>query len=133
MPSEFTTSPPSRDIPRITLGVLFIGVMIIASLWVLWPFIAATVWAATVVVATWPMMIGLESRLGGRRWLAVTVMTGVMLLLLVVPLVLAVSTIVDYADDILEWAQTTVSAGVPPPPEWVGRIPLVGSRLLRQW
>jgi predicted PurR-regulated permease PerM len=127
------TPPPSRDIPRITLAVLFIGLLIVASLWVLRPFIAATIWAATVVVATWPMMLALQGRLGGRRWLAVTVMTGAMLLLLVVPLVLAVSTIIDYADDIGEWAKATVAAGVPSPPEWVGRIPLVGSKLWREW
>jgi predicted PurR-regulated permease PerM len=130
---HMTPPPPSRDLPRITLAVLFIGLMIVASLWVLRPFIAATVWAATVVVATWPMMLALQARLGGRRWLAVTVMTGAMLLLLVVPLILAVSTIIDYADDIAEWAKAAVSAGVPAPPEWVGRIPLVGPKLLREW
>jgi predicted PurR-regulated permease PerM len=124
---------PSKDLPRITLGVLFIVVMIVAGLWVLRPFIAATVWAATIVVATWPMMLALQSRLGGRRWLAVAVMTGAMLLLIVVPLVLAVGTIVDYADDIVGWVQAAVRAGVPPPPEWVGRIPLVGSKLVQQW
>src|ERR1700756_2302022 len=73
------------------------------------------------------MMLALQARLGRRGWLAVTVMTGAMLLLLVVPLVLAVSTIVDHADDIAEWAKAAVSAGVPSPPEWVGRIPPVGS------
>jgi predicted PurR-regulated permease PerM len=124
---------PSRDIPRITLGVLFIGVMIVASLWVLEPFIAATVWAATVVVATWPMMLALQSRLGGRRWLAVALMTGAMLLLLVVPLALAINTVVDHADDIVGWAKAAARAGVPPPPEWVERVPLVGSKLMRQW
>jgi predicted PurR-regulated permease PerM len=60
-------------------------------------------------------------------------MTGAMLLLLVVPLALAVSTIVEYADDIVGWAKTAATVGVPSPPEWVGRIPLVGSRLLRHW
>src|SRR5262249_42765699 len=124
---------PSRDIPRLTLAILFIVLMIVASLWVLRPFLAATLWAATVVVATWPMMRGLEARLGGRRWLAVAVMPGTMLLLLIGPLVLAVMTIVDYADDLVAWAQAAVSAGVPSPPEWVGRIPLVGPRVLSRW
>ena len=89
------TNKPSaaRDITRITLAVVFIGLMITASLWVLLPFLGATVWATMIVVATWPIMIGLQARLGGRRWLAVTIMTLTMLLLLVVPLVLAVSTI----------------------------------------
>ena len=128
-----TGPPPSRDLARITLGVLFIGLMIVACLWVLRPFIAATIWAATVVVATWPLMLGVQSRLGGRRWLAVAVMTGAMLLLLVVPLILAVSTIIDYADDVVEWVRAVVSAGVPAPPEWVRRMPLAGAKLLREW
>ena len=131
--SAVNLPPPSRDLPRITLGVLFIGVMIVASLWVLRPFIAAGLWAATVVVATWPVMLALQSRLGGRRGLAVAVMTVGMLLLLVVPLALAVGTIVDSADDIVRWASAAMSAGVPRPPEWLERIPLLGSRLVQRW
>jgi predicted PurR-regulated permease PerM len=131
--SPVAPPPPSRDVPRITLAVLFIGLMIVASLWVLRPFVAAIVWAGTIVVATWPLMVALQSRLGGRRWLAVLVMTGIMLLLLVVPLALAIGTIVDYADDIVGWAKVAMDTGVPSPPEWVGQVPLVGSRLLRRW
>ena len=36
--------PPSSDLPRITLGVLAIGVMTGASIWVMLPFFAAVVW-----------------------------------------------------------------------------------------
>src|SRR4029453_16230554 len=50
--AAMTPRPPSQDITRITLAVLFIGLMIFASLWVLWPFVAATVWATMIVVAT---------------------------------------------------------------------------------
>jgi predicted PurR-regulated permease PerM len=53
-----TPRPPSQDITRIALAVLFIGLIIFASLWVLWPLMAATVWATMIVVATWPMMRG---------------------------------------------------------------------------
>ena len=51
------TNKPSaaRDITRITLAIVFIGLMITASLWVLWPFVGATVWATMIVVATWPI------------------------------------------------------------------------------
>jgi predicted PurR-regulated permease PerM len=132
MMSSVTFPPPARDITRLTLAVLFIVVVIVANLWVLRPFIGATLWAATVVVATWPMMRGLESRLGGRRWIAVAVMTGAMLLL-IVPVALAIRTIDDHGNDIVEWAKTSVSAGVPSPPEGVGQIPLVGARLLQRW
>jgi predicted PurR-regulated permease PerM len=125
--------PASRDLTRITLAVLFIGLMIVASLWVLLPFIGATVWAAMVVVATWPMMIALQAQLGGRRWLAVTIMTLAMLLVLVVPLVLAVTAIVDHAEEIAGWPTSVAARQVPPPPDWVEKVPLVGSRIATEW
>ena len=123
----------ARDITRITLGVVFIGLMITASLWVLLPFVGATVWATMIVVATWPIMIGLQTRLGGRRGFAVTIMTLVMLLLLVVPLVLAVSTVLEYADNIASWSREIATLRVPPPPDWVEKVPVLGSRLATEW
>ena len=125
--------PASRDLTRITLAVVFIGLMIVASLWILLPFLGATVWATMVVVATWPLMIGLQARLGGRRWLAVTIMTVVMLMLLVVPLVLAVSTLVEHVDDIAGWSKSIATLQVPPPPDWVERVPVLGSRIATEW
>jgi predicted PurR-regulated permease PerM len=109
--------PPSQDLTRITLAVVFIGLMIVASLWILRPFAAATVWAVMVVVATWQMMLAVQRRLGGRRWAAVVVMTLAMLLVLVVPLVLAVVTIVDHVDDIAGWSKSVrlVQIGRDPP------------------
>ncbi len=125
--------PAGREIARITLGVLFIGLLIAASLRVLQPFLGALVWATMIVVATWPMMLATEARLGGRRWAAVLVMTTIMLLLLVVPLTIAVLTIVENSDTIVAWAQTLASFTVPAPPQWVADLPLVGSKLAAEW
>lgn len=125
--------PPSRDLARITLAVLVIGLLIVACLWILLPFLAATVWATMIVVATWPMMLGVQTRLGGQRWAAVTVMTLAMLLVLVVPMVLAVATIVNHADDIVAWARTIAAAGIPSPPGWLEQVPLVGEGIAREW
>ncbi|HEX9684777.1 MAG TPA: AI-2E family transporter YdiK [Burkholderiales bacterium] len=125
--------PPSRDLARITLAVLVIGLMIVACLWILQPFLAATVWATMIVVATWPMMLGVQARLGGQRWAAVAVMTFVMLLVLVAPIVLAVATIVDHADEMVAWSKAVVAAGIPSPPGWVEQVPLVGERIAREW
>jgi predicted PurR-regulated permease PerM len=128
-----TPPPPSRDLARITLAVLVIGLMIVACLWILKPFLGATIWATMIVVATWPMMRGVEARLGGRRWAAVTLMTLVMLLVLVVPVVLAVATIVNHADEMVAWAKAVVAAGIPAPPAWVEQLPLVGEKVGGQW
>ena len=129
-----THDPPSaRDLGRITLSVLAIGLVIAASLWVVWPFMAAGIWATMIVVATWPMMLAVQARLGGRRWLAVTVMTSAMLLVLVVPLTLAVTTIVDHADEIVDLSKELASATIPSPPDWVEGLPLVGPKISTEW
>ncbi len=128
-----TPRPPSRDLARVTLAVIVIGLMIVACLWILQPFLAATVWATMIVVATWPIMLRVQASLGGRRWAAVTVMTIAMLLVLVVPLVLAIVTIVDHADDLVAWFKSLAVAGIPSPPEWVEQVPFAGERIAREW
>ncbi len=58
---------PRREIARITLSVLTIGVLILGSLWILRPFLGAVIWATMVVVATWPVLLWLQDKLWGRR------------------------------------------------------------------
>jgi len=122
-----------RDLVRTTLGVLFIGGLILACFWILRPFIAATIWATMLVVATWPVLLWFEARLWGRRSLAVLVMTLLMLLLFVVPLMLAINTILDHSDAIVSAAKALVDFRVPHPPEWVAGLPFVGEKVVQAW
>ena len=91
------TTRPSGDLTRTTLAVLFIFGMIAACFLVLQPFLASTVWAATLVLATWPVMLRLEAALGGRRGIAVSLMALVLLLLVMAPIAWAISAIVNNA------------------------------------
>ena len=128
-----TDAPASRDPARATLAVLFIAGLIVASFRVLQPFLLAAVWATMIVVATWPLMLRVESALGGRRRLAVAVMTAVLLLGLILPLALALGTIVVHADDIAGWSRSLATWSMPPPPDWLVRLPLAGPRLAAKW
>lgn len=121
-----------QDLTRTVLAVLLMAILIGASFWILRPFLLAIIWAAMIVVATWPMMLRLQSRLRSRG-LAVTIMSGTMVLVFVVPLMLAIQALVDNTDTIKGWANTLVTASIPPPPEWLSRIPLVGARLAEGW
>jgi len=124
---------PPRDLVRTTLGVLFIGALIMASFWILRPFVAATIWATMLVVATWPVLLWFETRLWHRRSLAVLVMTLLMLLLFVVPLMLAIGTIVEHSDAIVRQAKSLAGYQVPHPPEWVASLPFVGDKVAQAW
>ena len=126
--------PPGRDLARLTFGVLFIGLLLGVSLWVLRPFLGPTIWATMVVVATWPMMLRVQAHCGGRRWLAVTVMTLLLLLVFVVPLVLAIATIVGNADRLIDWARMAAAWNLPDvAPEWLRALPVVGTLVDGLW
>ena len=124
---------PRNDIARNVLGVLFIVALIGSSVWILRPFLGALVWAATIVVATWPLMIALQDWLWCKRGLAVAVMTLVLLCVLVVPLTFAVVTIVSHVDELVAWAGSLSSFQIPAPPTWLVDLPLVGERAAEVW
>jgi len=125
--------PGTMDLTRTVLGVLFIGTLIAATFWILLPFLSAILWATTIVVTTWPVMLGLQKWLGGKRWLAVTVMTVLLLMVLIVPFSLAVTTIVERVGDISTWGKSLAAFTIPAPPGWLDHIPIVGGKAAATW
>jgi len=121
-----------QDLTRVFLAILLMAVLIGASFWILRPFLLSVVWAVMIVVATWPMMLRLQARLR-RRGLAVTIMSGAMILIFVVPLALAIQMLVDNTDTMIEWARSLQSASIPPPPDWLAGIPVVGAKIADAW
>lgn len=121
------------DLARLILGIIAILGLLLLSLWVLSPFFTAIIWALMVVIACWPLMLRLQSWLAGRRSLAVIVMTLAMLLVFVVPFALAVSTIFESIDTIVSFTRRVADFEVPPAPEWVVHLPLVGEKVAEAW
>ena len=127
------TSPPRGDLARIVLSVLAIGLLLLTTFWILKPFLLALVWATMITVATWPMLLGAQKRLRNSRALAVLTMTVGMLLVLIVPLLLAMATIVQNHVKMKEWILQFTAQGLPSPPDWVGNLPLVGRQAAAMW
>ena len=122
-----------HDLTRTVLAVLFIGGLLASSFWILRPFLAALIWAVMIVVASWPLMRAAQSALGGRRWLAVTVMTLALLLLLIVPFSAAIATIVANVDTIGGWVKALGEYQLPPAPAWLGNLPVIGQQGTQLW
>src|SRR5215471_20034727 len=108
--------PVRHDLAQRTLGIVFIVALLALCLWILRPFLPSIAWGATLVIATWPLLIGLQARLGSRGR-AVTVMTLALLLVLVVPIWLAIDTIVANSDEIVQIAGSASAVQIPPPPD----------------
>lgn len=126
-------TPTRSELARSTLGVLFIAGLMLAAFWVLRPFIGPAIWAAAIVVATWPLMRRLQALFGGRRSLAVLVMTGALLMLFVVPVTLAIVTVVDNVDEIIDAGKRVAGLRMAAPPDWVINLPYVGPKILALW
>jgi len=132
-PESLATISVRQDLARTVLAVICILLLIAATLWVLRPFLAATVWATMLTVSTWPLLESLQARLGNRRAPAVAVMTLGLLFLLMLPLWAALDTILRHADGITALAKSVADSGFPQPPEWVASVPLVGPKLAALW
>ena len=121
------------DVTKVTLAVLFILSLVAGCFWILRPFLTGILWAIIIVVATWPLLLRLESRLYGRRWAAVTVMTVALVMVFVLPFSVAVLEIVNRSGEIVTWVGSLSAFTLPPPPEWVQKIPFSGPRIKASW
>ena len=109
------------DLTRTVLSVIFILALILGSLWILLPFLGAVIWATTIVVTTWPVLLWLQKRLWGKRSLAVALLTLVLLGAVFVPFLAAVGTIVGNVDEVAARAKALAEIEVPPvAPAWLG-------------
>lgn len=121
------------DLTRVTLIIVSIGAMMIGTFWIIQPFLIATIWATTLVVASWPLLLRIQGILGGRRGLAVAVMTLLLLVIVLVPIWLAISTIVEQSDLIGRLITAVPDFRLPAAPAWLDGIPMVGPTLVERW
>jgi predicted PurR-regulated permease PerM len=128
MPSDSST-----DLTRIVIFVLVIAILLLGSAWTLLPFLSAAIWATTIAVATWPTLLQLQRLAWGRRWVAVAIMTLVVLVIVMAPLALAISVLVDAAYRSPSVIQDFLAHGLGPPPRWIASIPLLGKSISEEW
>lgn len=121
------------DLTRVTLQVLWIGILIAATFWIVRPFLLPLIWAVMIVVATWPFMLKVEVWLWRKRALAVAAMTVIMLLLFIVPFSLAIVAIIENADGIADWVKSFQTQALPTLPGWLSGIPILGPKLSAAW
>lgn len=121
------------EIARTTLAVLFIGLFIITSLWILRPFLSSLGWAVMVVVATWPLMLKVQKRCRKKRWAAVLVMSLILFLFLIIPLSFAILTIIDQTGDLVVFFHSLKTIRMTSAPEWFEKIPFFSHTLIDRW
>jgi predicted PurR-regulated permease PerM len=96
------------------------------------PFLVPIIWGAIIAVTVFRGYEKLKVALGGRRILAAVLVTGLMLVVLVVPSVLLGDSLVSGASKLMGSFQSG-DLSIPPPPDSVAGWPLVGEPLARVW
>ncbi len=126
-------SKPNRDLTQATMVVLGIGMLILITYWIIRPLLLSFLWAAMIVVATWPILLRIQRALWGKRGLAVAVMTTGLLLTLILPLTFAVVAIISNADRVVGLVKALEAEAQVPPPAWLHRLPVAGPGLAAAW
>ncbi|MDH4569620.1 AI-2E family transporter [Pseudomonas sp. BN414] len=117
---------------RLLVQILLLA-LLGASLWVLAPFVSALFWAAVLAFASWPLMRLLSNLLNGRESAAAALLTAGWMILVALPLVWLLGNLAEHVRDATELVKNVQMEGLPPPPEWLHQVPLIGERLVRAW
>jgi predicted PurR-regulated permease PerM len=108
--------------------LLFFGCIV-----VLFPFFSALLWAMVLCYACWPIYESLLRTLRGRRTVAAFVMAILITLVILLPFAIVGFSLSDNVHDLSVAAHRWMDEGMPPPPAWLGKIPLAGSFLVEKW
>ena len=121
-----------RNMMESALRIGLVFILLILSYDIIKPFLIPLVWGGIIAIAAFPLTRWLEQRIGGRRGLASTLITLLFILALVVPSFMLTDSLVSS----VKTASINLSKGdlqVPPPPEMVAGIPLIGEKLDVAW
>ncbi|MEW5782445.1 MAG: AI-2E family transporter [Pseudomonadota bacterium] len=119
----------TRAHARIALAAL----IIVGTVWVLAPFLAALLFAAILCLTTWPMFAWFESRLKGRSTLAALLATLVLATAVLLPMSYLAATIADAVAQLIGILRPWFEAGDYAPPGWLAGLPLVGEPFDAYW
>jgi len=126
--AQTSASGVERKIAGFLLIVLFAGCLL-----VLLPFVSALLWAVVLCVSTWPVYRRLLKWLGDRGALAAGMMALAMILIVLLPFVVVGSSLGDSIQNVTTAVQRWTASGPPPPPAWLGKVPLIGSKATERW
>jgi len=114
-----------RNYTRIATVVL----LTLGCLYVLKPFLPAILFAAAVVISSWPLYLRLLTAMQGRRTPAALTMTLSLTLLVIIPLAIVAYNLADDVATTFGQMRYSLEHGELLPPEWIRDIPFLGDTI----
>ena len=112
-----------------------IGLIALLTAWCLYiasPFIGPVLWGIIIAVGSYPLYKWLQKKLGLSNGWAATVFTTLMLIILITPTIMLTEKLMNEASMVSQDLKEG-SLVIPPPPESVANLPLVGKDLSTFW
>ena len=112
-----------------------IGLIALLTAWCLYialPFIGPVLWGIIIAVGSFPLYQWMQKKLGLSNGWAATIFTALMLIILITPTIMLSNALMDEAHVISQDLKKG-SLVIPPPPESVADLPLVGEKLSKFW
>lgn len=116
----------------LVIRLVFLGLFIYSAVVMIAPLASVVIWAVILCIALYPLYEWLANKLGGRKSLASTLIVLAGLAVTLGPLGTAISGAIDVFGDLSERAAAG-TLKVPPAPEGLGDLPVVGPKLLQTW
>lgn len=127
------STPPSQSIlPSNSAARWLLLLVIVAGIYFFHGFIVPVLAALIVAFASWPLYQRLLRVCGQRRNLASAIAILLILVLLVVPLIMALTFALEEAQSWVVWLVEANRDGASVP-QWIAALPLVGAWLAEQW
>lgn len=120
---------------RVTTTVIRLSLLALLAFWclrIVGPFIDPIIGGIVIAIAVQTPYAKITAAVGGRPRIAAAVLTLIALLILIVPSIILGASLVDTATT-LRGELDAKDLAVPPPPEGVADLPLVGERLYEAW
>ena len=121
-----------RHIEHLVSAIVLL-ILIVGCFLVLRPFISALLWAVILSFSTWPVYKWWISVLKGRRTLAATIMTLMLAAVFVIPFLVIALSFADEATNLVARIRQSFEGGLPPLPQWVEKLPLIGEDIHQRW
>jgi predicted PurR-regulated permease PerM len=115
------------------IGVLALLVLAGGTLIVIAPFVTALLWGAILAYCTWRPYQRLKAAFGGRRVWAALLIALLILGTVLGPMLYAGFAFSAHVPQLVDMLHNRLAAGLPPFPEWLLRLPLVGPRVEDAW
>jgi predicted PurR-regulated permease PerM len=117
---------------RTIVNMIFAIAIIAMTALVVWRFFVPLLWAGVLCIASWPIYLNLERRLGQRHVLAALIMTAAVATLFLTPIAYGLLQAGREAPVLAHFIAEGNTGGIAAP-DWLQRVPLVGSDMQQWW